>query len=267
MTEANPRSEVLRNEDPRRQMLRMVTRSFCREILDYGVNPRDLVRVSSHVLEFATAQADRPRPGAEQAFAKYRIDDIRVSGDVYEMYGVSLHPLSDEHLSLAREWVSREEIRNSMLVAYPTDLQELHRHMAAEGRAYHGIFFQDEPVGLIGAEEIDRHSRRLEMRKLIGRPGLRGRGIGTRATFLWLHHIFDVLDFNKVFIHTHDTNVRNINLNRSLGFELEGVLPEERLLRGRYVDILRMGLLQKKWIAATRPEVPVLEGAQEPGHP
>lgn len=247
-----PTARVQAGEESRRQMLRLVTRSFCKEILDYGVSPRELVRVSGHVLEFVTSRADRPHLRTEGPFEQFRIERIRASGPAYEMDGVSLDPLSEKHLPLLKEWVAREDIRNSMLVAYPTDMEDLWSHMAGPDRSYHVVGFRGEPAGLIGAEEIDRHSMRLEMRKLIGEPGLRGRGIGTRATFVWLHHVFDILEFNKVYIHTHDTNVRNINLNRSLGFELEGVLSQERLLRGRYVDILRMGLLRKSWIDSTR---------------
>lgn len=259
-TDRKPSSDPHPDPDdtPHDQLLRVVTRSFCREMVAYGVEPRELVRVSSHVLEFVMSEATRPTPGKDGPFSRMSVDDIRaVEGSPegsYEMNGLSLAPLSEDHLGLVETWVRRDDIRNSMLVAYPTEVEELRRHMAAPERGYHVILLEGEPAGLIGAEHIDPHSRRVEMRKFIGEPSLRGRGIGTRATFVWLHHIFDVLGFNKVYIHTHDTNLRNINLNRSLGFELEGVLSEERLLRGEYVDILRMGLLQETWIGLTRPE-------------
>jgi RimJ/RimL family protein N-acetyltransferase len=39
-----------------------------------------------------------------------------------------------------------------------------------------------------------------------------------------------------------DTNFRNIRLNESLGFVVEGILRNEYVLDGRERDVLRMGL-------------------------
>ena len=86
------------------------------------------------------------------------------------------------------------------------------------------------------------------MKKFIGDRNFRGKGIGKTATFLWLHHIFDRLDFHKVFIYSLNSNIRNINLNSQLGFELEGILAEDALLDGKYHDVARMSLLKSKWL-------------------
>lgn len=239
-------------DSPHRRMLQVVTRSFCQEMIDYGVSPQEMVRVSSHVLDFAMSEELQRPPRTGEPMESLSLGNVQVSGASYEMEGLSIRPFSDAYLSPVRDWVARDDIQTSVLVPYPTDLEELRRYLAASDRAYHVICIEEEPVGMIGAEEIDECSRRLEMRKFIGVKRFRGRGIGTRATFLWLHHVFDVLDFNKVYIHTHHTNVRNINLNCSLGFELEGVLSQERFVRGTYVDILRMGLLRESWRDATQ---------------
>ena len=238
-------------EEARHRLLRLVTKSFCREMIDYGVGVRDLLKVSSHVLEYASGQTDHPQPGAEDAFRRFGLKDIHVDGESYRMGATELRPFSAEQLERVARWVAQDEIRNSMLVAFPAETEELRRHMASADRSYHLILRHGEPAGLIGAEEIDRHSRRVEMRKFIGEKEMRGRGLGTEATFLWLHHAFDVLEFNKVYIHTQYANARNIRVNRSLGFELEGVLSEERLLGGCFVDIIRMGLLRRTWNSLT----------------
>ncbi|MEJ2540357.1 MAG: GNAT family protein [Gemmatimonadota bacterium] len=243
-------SPVGPGDEARYRMLRLVTTSFCREIIDYGVSVRDLLKVSSHVLDFASAQADRPRPRAEGAFGRFSLDDVHP--EPLKMGTTMLRPCADEDLALVAGWVGREEIRKSMLVPYPTDEDELRSHFDADERAYFMIVSDDRAAGLIGAEGIDGHSRRLEMRKFIGEPEMRGRGLGTQATFLWLYHVFEVMDFNKVYIHTHSANARNIRVNRSLGFELEGVLAEEHLRGGDYVDIIRMGLLKRTWYELTR---------------
>jgi len=233
--------------EARIRMLRLVTRSFCREIVGYGVDVRDLLKVSSQIVDFAANQTERPNPAAEGAFGRFALTDIAVDGPSYRMGACSIRPFGPEDLAPASTWVAREDIRTSMLVPYPEEVPSLRAYFASADRAYHVIQLDDVPAGLIGAEGIDPASRRVEMRKFIGEPSMRGRGLGTAATFLWLHHIFDVLEFNKVYIHTHHANARNLRVNRSLGFAVEGVLAQEHLLDGAYVDIVRMGLLRADW--------------------
>ena len=247
-------AEVRRDLDSaaRQRLLRLVTRSFCRELVEYGIDVRDLLKVSGHVMDFASARTDEPGPAPEGPFARFALADIVADGDAYRMGPAALRALDETDLERVAGWAARDDIRDSMLTPYPRGVDELGAYLLADERRYHVILHEGEPVGLIGGEAIDAGSRRLEMRKFIGEPGMRGRGLGTAATFLWLHHVFDALDFNKVFIHSHHANARNVRLNRSLGFEVEGVLAQERMLDGRFVDIIRMGLLRARWERLTR---------------
>jgi len=85
------------------------------------------------------------------------------------------------------------------------------------------------------------------MKKFIGEKKYRGKGIGKSATFLFLYYVFNVLKYNKVFIHSMDTNIKNVNLNSHFGFSLEGLLYKEVAVGGVFHDVIRMGLLGKKW--------------------
>jgi RimJ/RimL family protein N-acetyltransferase len=85
------------------------------------------------------------------------------------------------------------------------------------------------------------------MRKFIGDVGLHGKGIGKRATFLFLYYSFIILNFNKVYIYSGDTNISNLNLNSKFGFELEGILLEDVFLENEKRDVVRMGLLKSQW--------------------
>jgi RimJ/RimL family protein N-acetyltransferase len=87
------------------------------------------------------------------------------------------------------------------------------------------------------------------MKKFVGEEQYRSKGIGKMATFLFLYYSFRILNFNKVYLHSLDTNINNINLNSKFGFELEGILYKEVFLHNAHRDVLRMGLLRDKWAA------------------
>jgi RimJ/RimL family protein N-acetyltransferase len=53
---------------------------------------------------------------------------------------------------------------------------------------------------------------------------------------------------NKVYIHSRDINIRNINLNSRFGFELEGIFYEDLLVDGERRDVVRMALLKRTWL-------------------
>ena len=44
-----------------------------------------------------------------------------------------------------------------------------------------------------------------------------------------------------------DTNIKNININSHFGFNLEGLLYNEVSVDDVFHDVIRMGLLKKKW--------------------
>jgi RimJ/RimL family protein N-acetyltransferase len=86
------------------------------------------------------------------------------------------------------------------------------------------------------------------MKKLVGDGRFQGRGIGKTATFLFLYYAFVVKDYDKVFIHSGDANIRNIILNSKFGFELEGIFFSDVVMGTRKRDVIRMGLLKPRWL-------------------
>ena len=77
---------------------------------------------------------------------------------------------------------------------------------------------------------------------------MHGKGIGKRATFGFLYYAFMVRNLNKVYIHSRDINMRNINLNSRFGFELEGVFLDDISVADKREDIVRMALFKSRWL-------------------
>jgi RimJ/RimL family protein N-acetyltransferase len=161
---------------------------------------------------------------------------------------VSIVPLSRDLAEPVAKWLRAPAIREIFHPPFPTSAKGLAGYFRAATREYFAIHYRAEPVGLVGAEHIDRPAAKVEMRKLVGDPTMHGKGIGKRATFLFLYYIFVIRKFEKVYVHSMDTNIRNLNLNAKFGFELEGVFLQDIVVRGQRRDVVRMALVRAIWL-------------------
>jgi RimJ/RimL family protein N-acetyltransferase len=57
-----------------------------------------------------------------------------------------------------------------------------------------------------------------------------------------------IRNLNKVYIHSPDINIRNVNLNSRFGFELEGVFLNDIIVDEKQQDVLRMALFKPLWL-------------------
>lgn len=96
------------------------------------------------------------------------------------------------------------------------------------------------PIGLLALINIDRKNSKGEMRKMIGEVSERGKGYAKEATKIWLKYCSEILGINKIYINTIETNIKNISINRNLGFQVEGLLKNECVIDNIQHDILRM---------------------------
>lgn len=98
------------------------------------------------------------------------------------------------------------------------------------------------PVGAMAYLDHSRTQCRAELRKLIGDPDWRGKGLAEEATRLWVRYGIQGLGLRKIYVSTLQTQIANIRLNESIGFVVEGLLRNEVLIDGSRRDVLRMGL-------------------------
>jgi RimJ/RimL family protein N-acetyltransferase len=99
---------------------------------------------------------------------------------------------------------------------------------------------KDLPIGLLALINIDKENSKGEMRKMLGDISQRGKGYAKEASAVWLKYCSEYLELNKIYINTIETNIKNITLNRQIGFKIEGLLKRELLISGVEHDVLRM---------------------------
>ena len=233
-------------------MLRLVARGFHKELIKYGVKEPEIVTVAAHLLDNVVLKSPPASKQVEKYNRLFTIKDVRDQWAGERKLGiheVALSPLGTEHLGQIAGWLENPKIGASFFPRFPETREKLTEHFQAPGQEYFAIWHLQNFVGIIGAENIDLPAGKLEMKKLVGDPAMRGKGIGKRATFLFLYQMFVGRKFYKVYLHTLDINIRNLNLNGNLGFSLEGVFFDDVMVDGKRQDVVRMALTEPAWRA------------------
>ena len=146
--------------------------------------------------------------------------------------------------SKLKEWLEDEIGRHFILTRSTSCVYNVQRLIENDEHILGIITLKDEtPIGLLAFLDYDKEQKKAELRKLIGDCNYRGKGYGKEATKLWIQYGIANLELHKIYLHTLHTNVRNIRLNKELGFQVEGILRDECLIDNKYNDLLRMGLV------------------------
>lgn len=243
--------EKTASRQQRDQMLKLVAKGFYNEMTKYGVQKDEIVRVTSHLLDNLMATPKQPDTNVSyynELFTLASVQNEWPARQQLSVQHVTIRPLQPEIIPQVLAWLESPSIRESFVPAFPDTEADLQRYFADPTREYFGVYFENHPVGIVGGENIDREAGKLEMKKLVGEAGLQGKGIGKRATFCFLYYAFTILNLNKVYVHSRDINMSNLNLNSRFGFELEGVFFEDVKVGDQRQDVVRMALFKSLWL-------------------
>lgn len=97
-------------------------------------------------------------------------------------------------------------------------------------------------VGQVSLWAVDHLSRRGSLGIYLG-PDARGQGYGRDAVAVLLRYAFEHRGLHRVALEVLADNEPAIRCYRACGFVEEGRLRDDAWVDGRYVDMLRMGVL------------------------
>jgi len=243
--------KAIAGKKQRDQLLKLVAKSFYNELTNYGVSDHEIVHMASHLLDNLLAKEKKPAEGVEYYNGLFTLGSVRdewTDRKQLAVHHVTLRPLQLPDVSKVTTWLKVPAVRESFVPQFPERQSELRHYFADPTREYFGIHYNDQLVGIVGGENIDLTAGKLEMKKLVGESGLQGKGVGKRATFGFLYYAFMTRNLNKVYIHSRDINIRNINLNSRFGFELEGIFLNDIIVGDKHQDVLRMALFKSLWL-------------------
>ncbi|MGV1790724.1 GNAT family N-acetyltransferase [Rhizobium sp. A37_96] len=178
--------------------------------------------MSSPILEGRNIRLRPPRAGDA---------DVRValgnSAEIGEMFGVSRGDLKPVTREGAARW-----------------LQWLADHPHAWVIEINGAF-----AGEIRLDNVNRQDRRATMAIGINNPALLGKGFGTEAITVLLHHAFGEMGLHRIGIRVLAYNKRAIRAYEKCGFVVEGRERETAYVNGSWHDDIMMGLLDREFLS------------------
>lgn len=212
-----------------------------KELKKLNLSSKDYVNLANSILDIAINGHKNP----QFVEINYLIDKKIDFPIIYEDITIKKFS-STKHNKLLEEWTSNEFGKEFLLSRIDNVERNLDELINDKANIFGIIETKDKiPIGVLGYLHHDKLNNKAELRKLIGNRDYSGKGFGKKATKAWISFGLNKLKLRKIFIYTFDTNLRNIRINRELGFNLEGVFKAENLDKDAPKDILRMALITK----------------------
>lgn len=104
------------------------------------------------------------------------------------------------------------------------------------------------PIGNIALNSIDLKERSAEAGIFIGEKSFWNQGYGREAMQLILHHGFNNLNLNRIFLRVNETNPGAVKSYENAGFIHEGRMRQAHYQNGQYFDVLLMSVLRSEWM-------------------
>lgn len=170
---------------------------------------------------------------------KVRLRDLLME-DAEERYNWCLDREVTKHLNMPDKYppFSLDETRNWISMC-------MDRSNGYEQKA---IIAEDgNHIGWVDLKNIDRLNLHAELGIAIGDKNYWGRGYGLAAMKEMLVFGFNELGLNKIWLRVEVDNERAIKSYKRMGYIEEGVLRQDRLRSGEFVDRVRMSILQSEF--------------------
>jgi [ribosomal protein S5]-alanine N-acetyltransferase len=143
---------------------------------------------------------------------------------VTETLSFQTHQSVEDTLNVLNQWVDRYQ----------------------KGPYYHwAIVYQNQVIGSIGQVDFEPEHERIEIGYCIGFDYWH-QGIMTEALIAVKNHLFDEIGIHKIVITHASDNMASGRVMQKAGFDLEGILKENRKnKKGVFIDMYQYGLINK----------------------
>ncbi len=111
-----------------------------------------------------------------------------------------------------------------------------------------GIFLKDsnQHIGNIRLHSFSDYNKRVEMGIMIWDKSKWGQGYSSEALAAVANYIFDFLKLDKICAEYYAINKASAKIFKKLGFEIEGVFKNHFLVKGKYINAIRVAKFRNK---------------------
>lgn len=151
------------------------------------------------------------------------------------------------------KWANDPEVRRTLNFDYPISevatKQWLNKVALDSSRKDFIVCLikEDTPIGYGGFLNIDIKNSKAESYMAIGDKNYWGKGYAKELRKLLLKYAFNEIGLNKVYSYVWSQNEKMINLNKMIGFKIEGLIRADVFSHGEYRDRHIMGILKEDY--------------------
>ena len=177
------------------------------------------------------------------------------------IYGekIMLREFKKEDLEHIRKWVNNAEITDNLsdMFLYPHTMNSTESFLDSilnDKLNNEKIFaiadkITEEYIGQISLFNIDWKNRIAQIAIVIGNVENQDKGIGYGAMKLIQSFAFNMMNLNKLELTVHEFNFKAHKLYMKCGFVEEGRLRQKTFTKGKYFDLIYMGILKSEYDA------------------
>ena len=165
---------------------------------------------------------------------------------------ISIRKFARKDIPKKVEWINNPENNQFLHYDIPISIEGTERWFDShegETTRYDAVIEADgSPIGTIGLLNVDQKNSKAEYYIAMGEVAYKGRGAAKEASSLILEYGFEKLGLNRIYLFTEVENVAAQKLFESVGFVKEGVIRQDIVSHGKYVDRVAYGFLREDWI-------------------
>lgn len=166
---------------------------------------------------------------------------------------VNLRPFTRTDIPTLTRWINDPAVRDFLTAILPQTEKQEEEWFNKLGTDDKNIVLGIETkegvlIGSMGIHQINWKDRICTTGALIGEKEYWGRGYGTDAKMVLLDYIFNTLNLHKVCSAVIAYNKRSLHYSLHCGYKLEGRRRKHIFKRGRYWDLIELGLFKKDWL-------------------
>lgn len=154
------------------------------------------------------------------------------------------------------KWVNDSEVRRTLNIDYPiSEVGTKHwlNKVTTDGSRKDFIVCLNKyntPIGYGGFLNIDIKNSKAELYMVIGDKTYWDKGYDKEIRKLLLDYAFKGLRLNRIYSYVLSENEKIMNLNKSSGFVIEGLLNKDVFTDGEYRDRYIMCILRENYLVS-----------------